>query len=278
LTQVRIVTDSTADVPPAVAAQWAITVVPAYVQVAGQSFADGDGFDREAFYQHMADFGSPPTTAAPPIEEFGRAYAGLATQARELVVLTVSSTLSSIYNVAQLAARVVREPRVHVVDSLLASMGHGWLAIAAAEAAKAGASASEILHMIEELRPRVHVRAVLNTIEYLRRSGRVGWARAKAAQVLRIKPIIEIVNGQVHERGRTRTMQQAIERLAEWVLGLGPLERMAVLHTGAPEVGRLVERMTELLPARELLTTVATTAIGTHVGPGALGVAVVTAR
>jgi DegV family protein with EDD domain len=278
LTEVRIVTDSTADVPLDIAARWRITVVPAYVQIEGRAYQDGIGLSRDRFYERLPGLRSLPTTAAPSIDEFAHAYQSLANQAKELVVLTVSSTLSSIYNVAQLAARKVREPRVHVVDSHLATMGHGWLAIAAAEAAASGASTDEVLRLVEEMKPRVHVRAALDTLEYVRRGGRVSWARAKAAQILHIKPIVSLVAGGVQEQGRTRTMHQAIERLVEFVRGLGPLERLAVLHTATPEVEGLRQRLEDLFSPAELLTIVATTAIGTHVGPRAVGVAAVTAR
>jgi DegV family protein with EDD domain len=274
---VRIVTDSTADVPADLLAQWRITVVPVYVEIDGRSYADGIGFSRERFYAELPTMKRVPTTAAPSIEEFVGAYRSLAGQAKDLVVLTVSSTFSSIYNVAQLAARKVSAPRVHVVDTEQVTMGHGWLVIAAAEAATAGASVSEVLGLIEAMKPRVRVRAVLSTLEYVRRGGRVGWARAKAAELLRIKPIVEVVAGKVLEQGRTRTMQGAIDRLVAYVRALGRLERLAVLHTAAPEVQQLRQRLAELWPGRELLTIAATTAIGTHVGPRALGVAAVTA-
>ncbi len=274
---VRIVTDSTADVPAELAAQWRITVVPAYVEIGGRSYADGIGFSRERFYAELPTMERVPTTAAPSIEEFVRAYQSLADQAKELIVLTVSSTFSSIYNVAQLAARKVLMPRVHVVDTEQVTMAHGWLVIAAAEAAAAGARAGEILGLIEAMKPRVRLRAVLSTLEYVRRGGRVGWARARAAEMLRIKPIVDVVAGKVVEQGRTRTMQGAIERLVAFVRGLGRLERLAILHTATPEVNQLHQCLAELLPGRDLPTIVATTAIGTHVGPRALGVAAVTA-
>lgn len=275
---VRIVTDSTADIPASLCARLQITVVPAYVQVEGQSYADGIGISRDEFYRRLPSFRTPPTTAVPPIEEFVRAYRSVGAQVKEVIVLTVSSALSSMYQVALLAARRVQELRVHVVDSRQATMGHGWLAIAAAEAAAAGAEGPEILRLIEEMRPRVYVRAALDTLEYLRRSGRVNWARTKAAQLLRIKPIVAVVDGTVREQGRTRTMPQAIERLVEFVRALGPLERLAILHTASPHVGILRQRLASLFPVREVLTTLATTAIGAHTGPGGLGVAAVKAR
>lgn len=274
---VYIVTDSTADIPEDMVAQWDITVVPAYVQIEGQSYADGNGFNRERFYESLPTLRSQPTTSAPSIGDFAAAYQKLADQAKELVVLTVSSAFSSVYHVAQLAARAVAKPRVHVVDSQMCSMGHGWLTIAAAEAAAAGAGVNDILALIEGMQPRVHVCAALDTVDYLRRSGRVSWAKAAAAQVLRIRPIVRVVAGRAQECGRTRTARQAVERLVDFVESLGPLERLAVLHTGAPNVEQLLTRLTAVLPRMQPLTAVASSAIGAHLGPRAMGVAAVSA-
>ena len=157
-------------------------------------------------------------------------------------------------------------------------MGLGWLAVVAAEAAGSGRSAQEIMAAIEDVKPRVRVYAILDTLEYLRRSGRVGWARARAAQILRIKPIVSLLAGKVRELGRTRTRRQAIDRLVELTRSLGPLERLAVLHSYAPELEEFRSRLAGTCSPRHLLTVAATTVIGTHVGPRGLGIAAVIAR
>ena len=171
---------------------------------------------------------------------------------------------------------------MHVIDSEQISIGAGWLVIAAAEAAAEGKSSQEILALIEDMKHRVHVYAMLDTLEYMRRSGRVSWARAKTAQMLRIKPIIEVHLGQVKDVGRTRTRRRAIDQLIELTCALGPLERLAFLHTYAPDFKvfrrRLTERCAHLSLPEPLLTVIVTTIIGTHVGPQALGVAAVTAQ
>lgn len=277
--QVRIVTDSTADVPSEVAEQLRITVVPAYVQIGSQSYRDAPGgLSREEFYARLPTFTVPPTTAVPPAHEFAQAYRALSVETDEVIAVVLATSLSSMYNVARLGAREVPEVRVHVVDSGQITMGLGWMAIAAAEAAARGESAADILNMLEEMKPRVHVYAMLDTLEYLRRSGRVGWARARAAEILNIKPIIEVVEGKVRDVGRARTRHRALEKLMELVQALGPLERLAVIHTYAPDLEEWRRRLSALFSPEKLLSVVVTTVVGAHVGPRALGVAAVSCR
>lgn len=279
MSQVRILTDSTSDVPPDLAARLHITVVPAYVQIGNHSYRDdGIELNREEFYAQLPNMPAMPTTAVPPAHEFTTAYRSLIGEADEVISIVISSDLSGMYNVARLGAEDVPELKVHVVDSGQVSMGLGWVAIAAAEAAAEGLPAQEILALVEETKSRVHVYAILDTLEYLHRSGRVSWARAKAAQILRIKPIIEVALGKVRDLGRVRTRRRAIERLIELTRALGPLERLATLHTCAPETESVRRRLADLCPSRDVPTIAATTIIGSHVGPRVLGVAAVTAK
>ncbi|HEY73602.1 MAG TPA: DegV family protein [Thermoflexia bacterium] len=270
--------------PPEVAARLRITVVPAYVQVANRSYRDvpsegvpSEGFSRKEFYAQLPAMSSMPTTAVPPAHEFTSAYRSLTDEADEVIAIVVSASLSGMYNVAHLGAQDAPELKVHVVDSGQISMGLGWMVVAAAEAAAEGQSAQEILALVEDIKSRVRVYAMLDTLEYMRRSGRVSWARAKAAQILRIKPIVEVLLGKVHNVGQVRTRRRAIERLVELVRAHAPLERLAILHTYAPEVDDLCERLIDLCPSMQTFTVAVTTIIGAHVGPRGLGVAVVTA-
>jgi len=281
MSPVRILTDSTSDVPLEVAARLHITVVPAYVQIGNRSYRDApcsEGLNREEFYTQLPTMSSVPTTAVPPAHEFTTAYRSLAEETDEVIAIVVSTNLSGMYNVAHLGAREVPDLKVHVVDSGQVTMGIGWMAIAAAEAAADGRDAQEILALIEDMKPRVCVYAMLDTLEYLRRSGRVSWARAKAAQLLRIKPIVEVLLGKVRDLGRTRTRSRAIEHLVELTRALGPLERLAILHTYAPGIKDLHRSLANSCSPRHLLTVAVTTIIGAHVGPRGLGVAAVTAR
>jgi DegV family protein with EDD domain len=279
--QVRILTDSTSDIPREVATQLHVTVVPAYVQIGNHSYRDGPTpgeLSREEFYTQLPTMPVVPTTSVAPAHEFALAYRSLIPETDEVIAIVVSTHLSGMYNVARLGAEQVPELKIHVVDSGQVTMGLGWVVIAAAEAAADGKSSEEIMALIEDMKPRVHVYAILDTLEYLRRSGRVSWARAKATQILRIKPIVEVVLGKVRDLGRTRTRRRAIEQLVELTRSLGPLERLAILHTYAPETEEFRCRLADLCPPSRLLSVAVTTIIGAHVGPRGLGVAAVTAR
>lgn len=275
---VRILTDSTSDVPADLAAALDITVVPAYVQMDNRSYKDRVDLSRREFYTRLPKMENVPTTAVPSIQEFTQAYRQLAQETDEIVAIMLSGSLSSMYNVAQIGARDLDGLRVHVVDSEQVTMGLGWLVIAAAEAAAQGRSAAEIIQQTEEMKSRVRIYALLDTLEYLQRSGRVGWARAKMAHLLRIKPLIEVILGKVHNVGRERTRRHAIETLIELTKKLGAVERLAILHTYAPEIEQVSQRLMELGSPNNPLTVVPTTAIGAHVGPRALGVAAVIAN
>jgi DegV family protein with EDD domain len=283
MNQVRILTDSTSDVPPEVAERLRITIVPAYVQVASRSYRDDsapspEGLSREEFYAQLPTMSDVPTTAVPPAHDFATAYRSLAGEAEEVIAIVISAKLSGMYNVACLGAQAVPELDVHVVDSEQVTMGLGWMVIAAAEAAADGKSGPEILALIEGMKPRTRVYAMLDTLEYLRRSGRVSWARARAAQMLRIKPIVEVLGGNVGDRGRSRTRRRAIEQLVQLVHSSAPLERLAVLHTYAPDLDEFRHQLADLCSPENLMTVAVTTIIGAHVGPRALGVAAVVAR
>ena len=265
--------------PPEVAARLRITVVPAYVQVADHSYRDvpSEGLSRKEFYAQLPAMTSVPTTAVPPAHEFTAAYRSLTGEADDVIAIVIASSLSGMYNVAHLGAQDAPELKVHVVDSEQLSMGLGWMVVAAAEAATEGRSAQEILALVEDMKSRVRVYAMLDTLEYMRRSGRVSWARAKAAQVLRIKPIVEVLRGKVSDAGRVRTRRRAIERLIELARARGSLERLAILHTYAPEVEHVRERLIDLCPSMQTFTVAVTTIIGAHIGPRGLGVAAVIA-
>jgi DegV family protein with EDD domain len=274
--RVRIVTDSTSDVPLKVAERLRISVVPAYVQIGNRSYRDGPaagGLRREDFYAQLPGMPAMPTTAVPPAHDFAAVYRSLIGEAEEVLTIVISANLSGMYNVAHLATQQVPELKVHVVDSEQVTMGLGWMVIAAAEAAAEGKSAQDILSIVEDMKARVRVFAMLDTLEYLRRSGRVSWARAAAAHVLRIKPIVEVLRGIVENKGRVRTRRRAIEQLVELTRALGPLERLAILHTYAPDLDEFRRYLADLCPSPVVAVT---TIIGAHVGPRALGVAAVT--
>ncbi len=277
MTRIRVLTDSTADVPDSIASQMGIAVVPAYVQIGDASLRDGVDISREEFYRRLPGLARVPTTAVPPADDFTAAFRRLSGAADEVIAVLVSATLSGMLGVARLGSADVPDLTVHLVDSQQVMMGLGWQAILAAEDAAAGRSSAEILAHIHSVQPRVRIFGVLDTLEYLRRGGRVDWARTTAARLLHIKPLIEFVQGKAVLVGQVRTRRRAIDRLIEIIADLGPLERLALIHTAAPDWPSFRDRLGELVPVERILVSEVGPTVGTHLGPSALGVALIIA-
>jgi DegV family protein with EDD domain len=277
MSRVRILTDSTADVPADLARRLGITIVPAYVQMDGRSLRDGDQITRAEFYRRLPELSEIPTTAVPSAHEFAAAFCSLVGRAEEVIAILVSTTLSGMLNAARLGSQEVPELKVHLVDSRQLMMGLGWQVIIAAEAAAEDLGAREILARIRQIQPRVRILGLLDTLEHLRRSGRVAWARAVAAQILRIKPLIEFRQGEAILVGQARTRRKAIQRLLEMIAALGPLERLAVIHAAAPDVEPFRARLGALFPGQQILVSEIGPIVGTHLGPRALGIAAIVA-
>ncbi|OGO26789.1 MAG: hypothetical protein A2W33_02400 [Chloroflexi bacterium RBG_16_52_11] len=271
---IAIVTDGTADIPDELLAHYTIHVVPTYVIIGGKSYIDGVDITRNEFYEGLPQMEPLPTTAAPSSGEFQQLYASLVDKGYDQVLsIHCSSLLSGIYNAACIAAQAVGN-HIRVVDSQFLSLGLGFQVLAAAEAAVTHPIES-ILDILNEVRPRVRVIAMLDTLEYVRRSGRVSWARARIGNLLNLKAFIEVKEGKVLSLGEGRTRQKSIERLLELVRKLGPLERLAILHSNAEQdARRMLSELDPLLPSEPLIVNV-TTVIGVHVGPNGLGIAAV---
>jgi DegV family protein with EDD domain len=274
--KIAIVTDSTSDVSPQLAEEYEISVIPAILMVNGQSFEDGVGISRDELYDKLPNMKTPPTTGAPSIAAFTQVYEGLLNRGADLVIsIQVSSTLSSIFNNAVTAAKAFGK-RVHVIDSRQVTLGLGFQVLAAAQAAKAGQTLAEIQKLILDIRTRIHLVAMLDTLEYAYRSGRVSWARSNISTFFRIKPFVSVVDGDVLRMGETRTRQKGIERLYKMLSDLGPLESLAVLHTNAEtDALEAVEHFKSVVKQHPLIVNV-TSLIGVHVGPHGLGFVAVT--
>jgi DegV family protein with EDD domain len=275
---INIVTDSTSDIPPDIARELNITVIPVHVIFGDESFDDGVTITREEFYRRLKTAKVLPTTSTPSIGEFAEAYQRVG---GEIVAIHVASSWSSLLNVARLGAEMASDARVTFVDSGKLAMGLGWQVILAARAAQQGKSAAEIVQILQAAKHRVRLFAALDTLEFLRRSGRVNAFLARFGQLLSIKPIIDVGDGEVSMVDRVRTRHAAIDRIREMTHGLGPLQSLAVLHTSSYETARaLADEFALSIPnLREpIIVCEATTAVGTHVGPNALGIAAIVAE
>jgi DegV family protein with EDD domain len=269
--QVAIVTDSTADLPEAITKTLHIHVIPNVIMMNGESLRDGVDLSRENFYQALPGMQDLPTTGTASPGAYEQLYDQLLVGGfRQILSIHPSGLLSGILNAASTAAQAFRG-RVQVLDSQYVSLGLGFQVMAAAEAARAGSPIEELIAIANHVRQRIRLVAMLDTLEYLRRSGRVSWARAQLGALLRIKPFIELRGGTVLRLGETRTFQKGFERLKNLIQNLGLIKRLAILHTNAEEQAkRMCTELGSQAPADTLIVNV-TTAIGVHVGPQGLG-------
>lgn len=271
--KVAIVTDSTSDIPPDIAQALNITVVPAILTLEGQSFNDGEGLTREEIYQRMPTLKDPITTAVPSSNQFMQAYQDLLSRGFDHVLsIHVSSKLSGMLNSAQQAANEFGSA-VELFDSRQISLGLGFQVIEAAQEALTGASLAKIKPFLDQVRNRIQVVAMVNSLEYLHRSGRVSWLRAGLGDFLRIKLLVEIRDGLVEELGKTRTANRALSEIKKLAELWTPLERLAVLHAGIPTQARQLAQDLQHLLNEKVLVVDVTTIIGAHVGPGSFGLA-----
>ena len=276
---VRIVTDSTCDVPPEIAEQLHIEIVPVYINIGDQSYLDGVELSRRDFFINLPQYDSFPTTAAPASGAFTHVYQELVDQGTtQILSLHIAANLSNTFNAARLGAEDVPGAQVSLWDTRQITMGSGLQVIAAAEAAADGASMDEILAMLQVARPKTRIYAILDTLEFLRRSGRVSWAQFGLGTLLRIKPVLEVYEGDVIMKERVRTTKRATRRLIELVESQQPFARLAVLHANNLEGANHIQDMAaHLFPnGRNPLLMEITPAIGSHIGPGAVGFAFTT--
>jgi DegV family protein with EDD domain len=272
-----IVTDSTSDLPKYLIEQYELEVVPSILIIDGKEYADGVGLSREDFYRQLPSLQTQPTTAAPSIGEFSTRYDALFTRGCDHILsIHAAGPLTTIINSARQAAHDFPD-KITIVDSLSLSLGLGFQVLAAAEAAELGLQAA--LEAIESTRRRLQVSAALDTMENLKRSGRVPGAVAALGSLLSIKPLIELTNGEVKAIGAVRTTKQANARMLNFLLQGGELERLAILHTGAEPrakefLNNVMQKANRSMP-RDILMVNVTTVIGTHVGPNGLGFAAV---
>ncbi len=272
--KIKIVTDSTASIPAEICKALNITVVPIPVQFGDETFMDGVDPAAE-FYTRLAAAERQPTTSTPAPGVFMETYRRLAGEATAIISIHVMGSKSTVVNVAHMAAQMVEEVPVHVVDSRTTSLGLGLLTIAAARAAQAGKAVSEVLAYLEQLIPRVHLFAAIREMTQLRRSGRVSLGQALVAGMLSIKPVLYIGQSMAEVVDKVRGWPRAIERMVEMAAERvgGARVALAVVHTNAEEEARqLLERVRARFDCVETMVADAGTALAAHAGPGALGI------
>jgi len=269
---VRVVTDSTSDIPAQVAQELGITVVPLYIHFGNEVHRDGVDISAAEFYARLVNEPQLPKTSAPSSGTFTETYQDLATQTDEVISIHISSKLSATYNSALVGKEGVEAAcRVEVVDSLSASMGLGLLAIVAAKAALAGADLDQVTAIVARDIPNTHYFGLVDTLEYLHKGGRIGKAQALLGSVLNVKPLIEVRDGEVYPLERVRGQAKALTRLCEQVQKYPRIKEMAIAHTTTPEeLEELSVRLSTSFPKDRIYRSQCGATIGTYVGPGAL--------
>jgi DegV family protein with EDD domain len=280
---VRVVTDSAADIPPAIATSNGITVVPLTVRFGDDSYLSGVDLSADEFWGKLKTSAEPPATAAPSAGDFQETYEKLIAEgATGVVSVHLSSKLSATFQSAQVAAQAIAQASdggtpIEVFDTLAVSAGTGLLALVAAERAKAGAGAAEIASELERLRGHIRLYGAIDTLEYLRRGGRIGGAQALLGTMLKVKPIISLEDGVVEPVSRVRTRAKAIEQLGQFVASeKDNIERLVVLNSDASDIDRLVEIVGQSFPVSTSDVWAFGPVVGTHGGPGLLGLAFIT--
>ena len=272
---VKVITDSTADLPPALAEELGITVVPLNVHFGTEVYRDGVEITADEFYRRLVTASRLPTTSQPTPGDFLSAYDEMGQTTDEILSVHISAKLSGTMNSAtQAREEYGGESRIEIIDSLQGSMGLGMLAIAAAEAARRGGSLDDVVTETRAAIPKVGFMGLVDTLEYLEKGGRIGKAQAFVGSLLRIKPLLTIRDGEAHPLERARTRAKGVDRLCELVQEQMPLKDLAVVYTTTPDEARaLAQRLRSFLPQGEVILSQVGPVVGTYLGPGVLGVA-----
>ncbi|MBF8267182.1 MAG: Fatty acid-binding protein DegV [Dehalococcoidia bacterium] len=272
---VKVVTDSTADLPPALAKELGIAVIPLNVLFGTQVYRDGVDISGNEFYQRLMASPRLPTTSQPSVGSFLELYQELGETTDQVISVHISSKLSGTLNSATLAREQYRGAcRIEIVDSQQACMGLGLIAVAAARAARQGASLDEVVKETQRAIHQVRFFGLLDTLEYLEKGGRIGKAQAFVGSLLHIKPILMVRDGECQPLERARTRGKGIERLCELAQEHMPLEDLAVVYTTTREEAEaLARRLQPCLPKAEVILSQVGLVVGTYLGPGVMGIA-----
>lgn len=275
MSNIAIVTDSTVCLPQELVQRYGIHVVPTCIHRGKEAFRDGVDITQKQVYQWLRE-GYRLGTSQPSVGEFMEVFKEVSRKVEAIVSILVSADLSGVYSSGFNAAKLLAGFPIQVVDSRTISMAHGFVVLAAAKAAQAGATFAEVMEAAKAMIPRVNLLAVLETLEYAHRSGRIPAIAALAGSLLRINPVLEVKDGQITIFARVRTKRKALERMIEEAkkrVG-NSLMHVAILHGDAlEEAKRLEERMTAHFNCAELHIAEIPAVLGVHAGPGALGLA-----
>lgn len=272
---VKVVTDSTCDLPPQLAKELGITVVPVYLRFGEEVFHDRVDISEDVFYQRLLHDPVHPSTTQPSPQDFVDVYKELAQVADGIISIHVSSKLSGTYNSALRGKEAVeKDCPVEVIDSQTVTMGLGQLAIAANTVAGSGKDLQQVVKEVEQMVPSIHVFGLLDTLKYLALGGRIGKVQALIGSVLNVKPMLTIKNGELVPAGRVRSRAKGTDILFDFVKNAVDIQDLAVVYSTTPdEAQALIERIGSIFPEERIRLARLGPALGVHAGPGILFIA-----
>ena len=270
---VRVVTDSAADLDAELATELGVRVVPLTIRFGSDEFVDRQDLTPDEFYARCAASPVLPETAAPSPGAFDTAFRSLFDEGAETIVcINLSSGLSATMQSAQNAARGLEDRDIRIIDSRSVTWGLGSQVVAAARAARDGASADDVVRLVEDMIPRTRVYGSLDTLENLKKGGRIGNAQALLGTLLSIKPLVAVADGVVEEAGKARTRSKALKVLVDKVRVAGTVENLSVMHGQAPDLEEFLELLTAVHPRDQIHVGDIGATIGVHAGPRVMGV------
>lgn len=273
---VKIITDSLGDVPAELVKSLDITVIPIHVLFGTQSYQDGIDLTTDQFYSKLVSSKTLPTTAVPALGTFIQAYENVLKVTDEILVLSVSHKLSATFEAASRASEMIKQKcRIKVIDTLQIIMGQGMIVINAAKAAQAGVNFDTIVKQVQTNIPRIESRMAFDTLEYLKRGGRIGAGQAFLGSLLKINPILGLKAGEVYPLSRERSRVKALDSLYNFVTGYSNIEAISVEDATTPdEADVLTHRLKEKFPDKPIYRSKVSAVIGVHVGPSIIAVSV----
>jgi len=269
-----MVTDSTGDLTPEMVEELGVTIVPLQVIFGDEAYREGVDITTEEFYERLVKSRQLPTTSAPSVGDFQEVYERLLKEVDSIVSIHIGGKLSATVQAAQTARQSLAKPeRIEIVDSQATSLAMGFAIMEAAEAIRAGAKLAEVKAAAESAVQRTHVLFMLDTLEYLRRGGRIGRARFYLGTLLSVKPILSLREGELYPEERVRTRARGLERMIQWAVRHQKVKRVAVGHSTTPDEAESIrERLAMAFPNVKVDLIRFGPVLGTHAGPGIVGV------
>ncbi len=277
---VKIVTDSCSDITPELAEEFGISVVPLYVQFGNEIYRDNVDLSTKEFYQKLEKSKIAPTTSAPGPDVFAEFFTRLAEETDEIVAIMLSQMLSGVYAAALKGKTMVtKDCRIEIIDSTLAISAQMLLVISAARMARSGDGLAQIVDWVRKAIPRIHIQMTFDTLEYLRKGGRIGKAQAFLGSLLRVNPILTLKDGLVYPVARVRNRTKAIDYLVDFVRSLSRIEAIAIEDVTTPEdLEILADRLKGLVSPENFYRSKVDPVVGVHVGPRVLAACVLEAE